>query len=1480
MTKKNKLTLESTGPELVVIGVGASAGGLEALGEFLLGLPHNLPPLAIIIAQHVSPVHAIHLVEILSRSTQLKVLEARDGLVLEPDCVYITPPDREIAITQSHLRLWPSDLQIHPKPSIDTLFQSLAENLQKRAIGVILSGTGSDGALGIAAIKAFGGATLVQDPVLAAYEGMPQAAIQTGHVDFVLPANQLGLAIDSLLKGPEFLANFQAQQALVKPAVSDPINQILLLLSQRVGTDFSNYKLATLRRRIDKRLEELQIPNLETYLALLEQKPEELDNLFQTVLIGVTSFFRDSEAFENLKHYLSDLIKHKKQNEPIRLWVPGCATGEEAYSIAILLLELLRQIQGSYSIQIFATDIDDQAIGFARKGLYSCDALSDMPADLLQRYFLKRNGQYEVLRSVRSLILFSHHDLTENPPFLKLDLISCRNLLIYFDTNLQKHVLPLFHYALNPDGYLFLGRSDSVGAYSELFAVLENKSKIFQRKHVSTRVHLNFASFQPMNTRGNSSPTSPSLLNKGEICIADMVRATLFEGFSDPYVVVNSDFNLLEIRGDLKPFLNWREGSLNVNLPKLVNESLQIELHSALIQAQSERHQVKTAFRLHKSGEAEEYVRLVVKPLLNSPRDQIYLMVIFEIKLESEMTILSSQVENALDSPRIRELEKELAATKEHLQIYIEELETGNEELQSLNEELQSTNEEMQSSNEELETTNEELQSTNEEIQMAYGELKILYETLERKEIELRQAESHNQALLNNRLQGLLLVNRQYQILAQNAMAQHLLEQLGQAPILTSDVLLDFLPAPTSGLVLNDLQKVFSSRNRVGQFNGLQQEYRLEQMGQPPSWFLFQYMPVCDQNGEIDAVSIGFLETTHLRQLRSALHLQEQLLASVFDLIPTGIAVTDQDGRFVRVNQTYCQIYGYTAKELLGQHFSLVVQPEDRPAASLAYADFMSTGKNLPSEGQDIHKSGGLISVSVSAARLRQEDGSLLKITSVTDISEQKKYRNLLEETQKATHVAGWATDLITGQNTWIAEAYTILGVLPEEDLKLQNCSSYFVSEDSARFDLALALAIEHGTPFDLELQMDLSQGPPKWLRLTCNPIRVKHRTVFLYGTLLDISERKLNEEALNISRHKLLAAAELTQIGYWDFKLKTQELVPDSQLLKLLGQEPPAWQGSVAEFAECFLAPDNRVGFLAFFSQLPAATVSSQVFCMQNSKVALRYWRWSLQSVMQGSTIFGTVADETELQLQALALEEAISQLQIQNRDLLEFSHIVSHNLTGPLANLKGLTDLLRSQPDELETTELWQGIEKSIATLGMTIDELREILLIKDTHNAAFEQIDLAQMVQSILVDFEEKQKQTGTEISCDFSEVKKMTAIPVYLRSICFNLIENAFKYRSKMPLKIQIQSRIISSDQVCLQVQDNGRGINLKLYADRIFRLYQRFHPDIPGRGLGLFMSRLQAEAMGGRLAFQSEVNQGTCFELILPVQPSHQKSVSS
>ncbi|MGV3525783.1 MAG: PAS domain S-box protein [Candidatus Sericytochromatia bacterium] len=1121
---------KNTSPGLLyVAAIGASAGGLEALIDLLHGLDPEIENLALVIAQHMSPTHKSHLVELLGRETVWPVCEIHHGMALTGRTVFVIPPDSEVSFAHAHFCLKrPSD-PLGPKPSADVLFFSLSQQPRLKALSLVLSGTGSDGARGSMAVKAAGGWTFAQDPETARYDSMPRAAIETGQVDFVLSPGEFGACVRRLIAHPELARASLAESLGEEVDRSETYQQVMQILTARTGTNFANYKSSTIFRRLQKRMQTLHLTELPVYLDLLQEQPAEQDALFRTLLIGVTSFFRDPEVFAALQRELASLLASKQAGDNVRIWVPGCATGEEAYTLALLLYHLLEGNLSRYAIQIFATDIDEQAVAMGRRGVYPAEALTHLPPDFQQRYFVKRDDHFEVLKAIRHLVLFSRHDVTVNPPFLKLDLISCRNLLIYFSAPLQKHLMPIFHYALQPDGLLLLGKSETVGPFTDLFSTLDGPLKLYRRRNSA----INYAlSLNQLKLQRASLAVSPPVSFREEQSLAALVRETLAHTYEHPYVLVNDNLDLLQVFGDVSDYLSLAQGRMTTGLLKLCRPDLQMELRALSAQAQREKRAATGRFR--RWGEDQTLLRVHIKPVLSAEGPQDMYLVVFETVELPMIALLTS--EGGSSSPeeplRLLELEQELSVTQEYLQSFVEQLETSNEELQTLNEELQSTNEELQSTNEELETSNEELQSTNEEMQVAYAELRSANEVLERKEQVLLYTQANTQALLENTQQAFLLMDRHYQVLSFNPRARELhhevygrslAEELSVVDVFSPAVFSQLLPLLQRALEGELCHETFGLETAAGK-----------------QYLRYTLMPVRSiQSNEILGLSITALDVSEQVQNQLEIEKSHALINSIFNATETGIALLNVAGEFVKVNQGFCQICGYTPAEMLGLHFTLLAPPEQRPSLQEAHDLFMETGQSAPVERKLQHKQGYFLDVAVSERLLVNPDGSRFKVMTLRDITESKRYESLLSDTQTATQVGGWEFDLIAQKLQWTSQVYAIYGLPLGTPIDADFALSPYPPPERKRVLKALNAAIQRGEACDLEMRFVRSGGEQIWVRATCKPIRVYNKTVKLFGTFQDITARKQADDELRKLSWVASQASNMVLITNAHFKVE-----------------------------------------------------------------------------------------------------------------------------------------------------------------------------------------------------------------------------------------------------------------------------------------------------------------------------------------------------
>ena len=879
-----------------IVAIGASAGGLEALSVLISHLPTDLN-VPFVVLQHLSPTYRSMLAQLLGRETSMPVLEIEEGMAPMPNSIYTTPPNRNLDFRDDRFHLVQPALEVLPKPSVNAFMYTLAEARGEDVIGVILSGTGSDGASGLRAVKASGGLTFAQDPATAKYTGMPQAAIDTECVDWILPPAEIAAEIARLVR-----THGQIQPPGQSDASPATLKTLLSKVQRYTKVDFSGYKESTVWRRILRRMAANHVTTLDEYIAFTRRNPDELGQLCKDILISVTSFFRDAEAFVALRQALAERLMLKRPGDEIRIWVPGCATGEEVYTIAILLFELLGSSRHDYKLQIFATDIDMAAMGIARRGHYSEASLAGVDPALVGRYFKPHGDTYEISKELRETVVFARQNVVQDPPFLRLDLVSCRNLLIYFQNSLQERVLDIFHYALAPAGLLFLGKSETVYQRENLFDTVQRDQRLFSRR--DTPVSKSTVVSLMMDAVPAHRHPLPQRARSPEERFLSAAAAV----FVPPSVMVNAQMDLRHVFGDVGDFLRLPSGRVDLNLLTLVRKEWRTELQTLVHQA---RHKQAAVFgRTHDTSDGSQRFRIAVHPV-GGPDAEPMLMIAFEPVRWGEDVPDSAREDAPQAGMLTRDLEDELIATREHLQTVIEELETSNEETQALNEEMQASNEELQAANEELQAANEELQSTNEELTTVNEELQI-------KSAELAEANGDLESIQSSVDYAIVVVGEQHRLLRYNEMASRL---FGLVPSRIGDSLRDVLHGHRLAAVLESVDEVIRSRRPLER-----------QLTEGQRHYLLRASPRLTAQGDLRGCVLSVLDETPLFEIQRELRDKEKRLMAIMTFSTTLISVKDTSGRYEFVNPRFAQflkaLTGLDGRDILGKTDQQVFPPD------------------------------------------------------------------------------------------------------------------------------------------------------------------------------------------------------------------------------------------------------------------------------------------------------------------------------------------------------------------------------------------------------------------------------------------------------------------------------------------------------------------------------------------------------------------------
>jgi len=865
-----------------LVGIGASAGGLEALSNLIAALPTSLG-LAYAVIQHLSPTHRSMMAQLLGRETSMAVKEITDGMAPEPDTIYVTPPSSNMVLRGGRFVLQEEPRNASPRPSVNAFFSSLAAEKGEDAIGVVLSGTGNDGAVGLREIKAVGGFTFAQEPQNAKYAGMPQAAIDTGCVDWILPADGIAREIAQIA-----LSHGTVTVAVKPNAAATTLKKLLMRVKQHTRIDFAGYKEGTLWRRIERRMAARHVSDLDHYLTLIESDPSELHNLCKDILISVTAFFRDPESFDALRNTLQALLATKQLGDEIRIWVPGCATGEEAYSIAILVAGLLGPNLSQFRVQIFATDIDMGALAVARRGVYPETAVGGMDPALVHAHFTNNGNRFEVSRTLRDMVVVARQDLVQDPPFLRLDLVSCRNVLIYLQNDLQAKVLATFHYGLRPGGFLFLGKSEGIFHQEALFDSGDRSAKIFRRRPGESRL-LPAPSFRVPDSRDRNNPPAPNPQQR--------LMDAAIEAFVPPSVLINAAFEIQHMHGDVAPFLAVSAGKPTTNLQQLVRREFRADLNLLVHQVEHKLESVEGRAHVISTAEGKRRVVLSVHQVERGTTNA-YFVVAFHATAVNGDERITGRSEAGQESLDVKALEEELLSTRERLQTVIEELETSNEEMQALNEEVQAANEELQSSNEELQAANEELQSTNEELTTVNEELQV-------RSTELAEALNDMEKIQNSVGFPIIVCNADLDLVRFNSPAAAIFllseKSIGR-PLVTIRLpagMQEFATAVQGAIASNESAEVSIFSNERN--------------------YLLHIAPYeTTRPGQRGAVISLMDYTERLAADKAILESRERLLA-IMDNSTSVISLKDLAGRYEFVNRQFEHTFGVKAELVLGQ---------------------------------------------------------------------------------------------------------------------------------------------------------------------------------------------------------------------------------------------------------------------------------------------------------------------------------------------------------------------------------------------------------------------------------------------------------------------------------------------------------------------------------------------------------------------------------
>lgn len=1112
-----------------IIGIGSSAGGLKALEEFLDNCPSNTG-FAFVIIQHLSPDYKSLMPELLSRHTDMSVKEAKEGDEVQANHVYLIPGVKNLQIRNGRLELTQRPPSSQINFSIDIFFNSLAIEKREKAVAIILSGTGSDGTKGAKSIKEIGGTIFVQDPNSAAFDGMPRSAIGAGLADFILDSKEMGRELVDFVSFPSFPE--QAHKEGHVSSSEELLKRILKIIKVHVGYDFSSYKKPTLLRRTAKRINITKCKTVENYIDYLHNNTDEKFILTNEFLIGVTKFFRDTSAFSILRdNVIPAIVNKKKEGESIKIWTVACSSGEEAYSIAILLEEYLRVMQLEVSYKIFATDLDDRGIEVANKGIYNQNIESEVSTEVLGKYFVRKENKYQILPTIRKNIIFSKHDVLQNPPFSKMDLVSCRNMLIYMDNDIQHKILSSLHYSLNLNGYLFLGSSENLGLLGKNFETVSTKWKIYKNIRTERVYNVNKGSdawsIRPERTIGVANKKNTSFNDK----IIKSINTILMDELNVVSVCVDESYEIIHASGKLKKYVKFPEEGYSNSLLKILPDKLSIPISTAIRKIESSSVlTVDKEIRFILENELK-HVKLVVRSFnVASYNSRSFLITIIEEfgqEINEEMKAEIAPSFDGSDKHQLKELKDALNLTKENLQSTIEELETSNEEMQATNEELMASNEELQSTNEELQSLNEEIHTVNAELQ--------------EKNTQLVELNSDVENLMKNITIGAMFLDRDFRVRKYTpALNEHfhlLAEDIGRS-------IAHFSGTIGGGDLVEHSKEVIRTL----------QPYSKEVTKGSGKWFVMQIFPYRNPKDTIEGVVVNFIDITELKKVIEEKEELNTFLGHLTNTNPAIIYIYDMvEMRNVYANASIWEHAGYSSSdlELLGENLlSVIVHKDDLPKIFAHHEKLKTLDDNqeLQVEYRLVHKDTGEYIWVLSTDKINERDSkgevrTILGVAMVT--TEIKNITAQLKESEEryklaisATASALWEWTNPTMDDVWWSDELNHL--LGYKKGKMKPLFSEFLKlihpDQLEDFTNSLKAYLKNGTPLKEEIQVKTKNKGFKWFKINAQD-RPKQAisTTKVVGTLKDIDQKKEAEQKMaqlniELERFAYLASHDLKE--------------------------------------------------------------------------------------------------------------------------------------------------------------------------------------------------------------------------------------------------------------------------------------------------------------------------------------------------------------
>jgi PAS domain S-box len=1496
--------------EHYIVAIGASAGGLEAIHEFFDNMPAN-GNFSFVIIQHLSPDYKSLLVELVSKHTHMKVYEAKHNAVIEPNCVYVIPNDKLLTIHEGRLQLTDKNFEKAPNTAIDTFLRSLAQDQGSKAIAVILSGTGTDGTKGIQSIQNAGGMVLVQDPLSAKFDGMPNSAIATGFADYILCPELM----------PEEIFNYIKERPIRIASEGKPdetlLPEVLKLIEKHCQYDFYNYKTPTILRRIGKRMTQLGYNKFQEYIDFLRDSSEECKILGKEFLIGVTKFFRDQAAYDIIKNeVLPNIIESKQDTDVFKVWVTACSTGEEAYSMAIMIDDYLQKINKSIEVKIFASDIDIESIEFASKGVYPANSVLDIEDHLVNRYFTREGNNVIIHPSLRKQIVFARHNILKDPPFIKNDLVSCRNMLIYMNNILQRKVLSTLQFSLNTGGYMFLGPSEIPASIKDGLEEVNSKWKLYRKLFDDNRY--NPDRFPSTHSLRNQKDVRyfPSRDNSIARNLSEDFKNLLTEEYGYAAVYIDRNFEIKEAVGDFKKYLSLPDRISNLQILKMVPNDLSVALNTAIRKAIKENQKITLNNIRIRIKDSEKLINIFVRP---AGKDG-YMLVVFEEShdLPHIRPMPEFAPQNSSESVfYISELEEELKETRVNLQMAIESLETANEELQSSNEELLSANEELQSSNEELQSLNEELHTLNTEHQLRIKELIELNDDLNNyfRSSEIAQ----------------LFIDKDLRIRKFNPVANKMIN------LIESDI----------GRPIDHISTNFNNYNLLPDIQTTiekDQIFEKEVQLANGSITLMRILPYLRQDKQIDGVVVTFVDISKVKQL-------DNIIKGVFNSSLSAIlAFKSVRNNVKEIEDFICIAANEQSKKFLSGQNDFIGKyfRKDFPEfSSLRLFDpvfnVVLTGKPLNTEVQiDRNEKKEWFDILVN----QMDDGFVLTITNITDrkIAEEKfrqnyhelmeakeSYRNLnsmleqkvsertlkLSQTEErfrliasATNDAIWDWDLLNNHIWWSDSFYKRFGFEKNPEVGTNEFwLDHIHPDDRNRVNKNIQDAINSDSSWSTRYRFRNVKGE-YFIILDRGKILkdANGKAYRMVGAMMDITEKERAEEQLSVKNEELQFLVEefkfvtdfMPQIvwatqpdGYHDFFNKRWY---DFTGISLEESRGKGWLSVIH-------SDDVEKALLNWNESLRSGNSYEVEYRMRNRSGNYRWFLVRAIPLKDNNKIlkwFGTCTDIHDQKLASDILEQKVRErtdelqranleLETSNNELLQFASVASHDLKEPLRKIHMFSNLVKDRYLENVSgaNDYMNRIISASARMTRLINDL--LTFTRLSVSTTFEVASLNTVVDEVMSDLELSisEKQATIEVG----DLPKVEIITGQMRQVFQNIISNALKFSKKDEKpRISIQCELVNECSINGQksddgefcrvtIKDNGIGFD-NSYSDKIFTIFQRLHPreKYDGTGIGLAITRKIIEKHNGVISASGKENEGATFVIVMPLRQNVEEHV--